>query len=74
MLIVGRTYIKPTAELYLGHAVTSRYICNDEQTTLKVSNTLYSLVPELAEFTMPSEEIAQNNFSRSQLSERNQER
>ena len=27
--------------------------------------TLCSLVPELAEFTMPSEEIAQNDVSRS---------
>ena len=72
--VVAERFDKHIAMIYLGHAATSRYICNEGQTTLKVSNTLCSLVPELAEFTMPLEEIAQNDVSNSQLSEKTQER
>ena len=76
--VVDEMFDKYTAMLYLGHKisndVTSRYICNEGQKTLKVSNTLCSLVPELADFTMPPEEITQNDVSNSQLSEKTQER
>ena len=76
--VVAERFDKHIAMIYLGHAqsrdTTSRYICNEGQTTLKVSNTLCSLVPELAEFTMPPEEITQNDVSNSQLSEKTQER
>ena len=76
--VVAERFDKYIAMIYLGHAqsrdTTSRYICNEGQTTLKVSNTLCRLVPELAEFTMPLEEIAQNDVSNSQLSEKTQER
>ena len=50
--VVAERFDKYTAMIYLGHAqsrdTTSRYICNEGQTTLKISNTLCSLVPELS--------------------------